>query len=491
MDRITTRNKSFYDGYGRERIFHGINVVDKEPYSEGKDSIAFADDLSWVEELRKRGFNIIRLGTTWSVMEPSPGIYNDAAISSIVRIMDCCAEFGIYVFIDMHQDLYSSEIDAAGDGAPGWAVLTDGKRAKPHKFVWAEPYFWGGACHRAFNNFWSNKRVGGKGLLDYYADMWSHVADAVKDHPALFGFDFLNEPFPGKDGGKVFRRLIANVAKVTLTDRRIDRAGMLRDALSGKNRHKVLERYDGDILKKVGQSAHDLIVDFDTRKYMPFINRTAAAVRNVTGNGILFVDNCYYSNLGIPCSNTPVMVNGRREEKQCFSPHGYDFSVDTPIYKYALNSRVRHIFDEHRRTQERLNVPVIVGEWGGMSEGTEWFPHVEFILDLFDKYKWSNTYWAYSDGIFDMPVMEEVLCRSYPRAVTGNIESYTHDRKNNVFTLSYTQESEYDVPTEIFIHRPAASVETDGEFDIEAVGDKTGVVKIKTEPGRHTVIIKF
>ncbi len=300
MDKIISRNKAFYDEYGRERIFNGINVVDKEPYRFGKDSHSNAEDLSWVDEFAKRGFNIIRLGTTWSVMEPSPGKYNETAIASLIKIMNCCAEKGIYVFIDMHQDLYSSEIDAAGDGAPRWAVLTDEYKAKPYRFVWAEAYFWGRACHRAFDNFWMNKKVNGKGLQDYYTDMWAHLAAAVKDHPALFGFDLMNEPFPGKDGGKIFRKLIASVAKVTLTDKRIDKRGMLADSLDSEKRYKLLDRYDGDILKKVGKAAQDLIIRFDTQRYMPFINKTSAAIRRVTDNGFLFVDNCYYSNLGIP-----------------------------------------------------------------------------------------------------------------------------------------------------------------------------------------------
>ncbi|NLO45262.1 MAG: glycoside hydrolase family 5 protein [Clostridiales bacterium] len=491
MEKIISRGKSFYDTHGRERIFNGINVVDKEPYKPGKDSVAFADDLSWIDEFAKRGFNIIRLGTTWGVIEPSPGEYNEPALASIVKILDRCAEKGIYAFLDMHQDLYSSEINGSGDGAPKWAVLTDNLKAKPHKFVWAEPYFWGKACHRAFDNFWANKEVGGKGLLDHFADMWAHVAGTVKDHPALFGFDFLNEPFPGKDGGKVFKKLVANVVKTTLTDKRIDKLGMISDALSGKKRHKVLERYDGEILKKVGEPAHALIAEFDTKRYMPFINKTAAVVRKVTDNGIIFVGNCYYSNLGIPCSNTPVMVGGQSEEKQCFSPHGYDFAVDTPLYKYALNSRVQAIFDEHKRTQERLNVPVIVGEWGGMSDGTDWFPHVKYILDMFDKNKWSNTYWTYFDGLLNMPIMEDVLCRPYPRAVTGNITGYSYDREQDIFNLSFEQEREFDVPTEIYLHKQAAAIEADGRYEIEKSGENSAVLKVFTKPGSHTFKVTF
>ena len=34
MERIVTEQKRFVDAYGRERIFYGINIVDKRKNSE-------------------------------------------------------------------------------------------------------------------------------------------------------------------------------------------------------------------------------------------------------------------------------------------------------------------------------------------------------------------------------------------------------------------------------------------------------------------------
>ncbi len=490
MDKIVSKGKTFVDSHGRERIFNGINIVDKEPFKFGKTSQCYANELNIIDEFYERGFNMVRLGITWSAVEPEPGEYNEELIDSLVKILDRCEQKGIYAFIDMHQDLYSAGIDGVGDGAPRWAIMTDGRPAIPHKFVWAEPYFWGPACHRAFDNFWNNTPYRGKGLLDYYADMWKHLASRLKDHPALFGFDLLNEPFPGTDGGRIFRKLVASVVKVTLTDKRIDRKKLISDALSKDTRMKVFDQYNGEILQTIGNSSKKLLAKFDTLKYTPFINKVAAAIRTATDNGVIFVDNCYYSNLGIPCSNVPVMVGGRRETNQCFTPHGYDFMVDTPLYKYASNYRIKTIFDEHKRTQERMNVPVIVGEWGGFSEGVDWFPHVRFVLNMFDSNKWSNTYWAYFNGLLDAPVMS-VLTRPYPRAVTGAIDSYSYDCENDVFILSYTQDRAYDVPTEIFAHKPIDRVETDGKWSSSPVGDTSSVVSVTTDTGTHTVKIYF
>lgn len=488
MDTIRTKDMIFVDSYGRERIFSGMNVVDKTPYTPGFTEHCYSKDLSWVDEFQKKGFNIIRLGMTWSVVEPEKGKYNEEYLNSIEKIMDYCHEKSIYVYLDMHQDLYSPK-SGDGDGAPDWATVCEPYTFKKAKFVWAEGYFWGKAVHRAFDNFWANKQVDGDGLIDCFADMWGHIADRFKDHPALFGFDVFNEPFPGKDGGKVFRKLILKLVRVTLFDKRVNRCKLIKDALS-KEKIKVLDHYTGDVFHSIVSAGAELINKFDTEKYMPFLNKTSSKIREVTDKGILFIENSYYSNLSIPCLNSPIEINGKRDNLQCFAPHGYDLMVDTDLYKYASNSRVESIFSQHRITQERMKNPVLVGEWGGHSNGTDWFPHVEFLIDTFNKYKWSNTYWTYWDGLLKEEIMT-VLSRPYPRAVTGEINEYYHDRKNNEFVLTYTQNKEFDAPTVVFAHKPVKEVSVDGETKIIPITDKTSEIEIKTGIGKHTVRIKF
>lgn len=489
MDTIRVQDMKFVDSHGRERIFNGMNVCDKTHYTPGFTANEHSKDLFWVDEFRKKGFNIIRLGMTWSVVEPEKGKYNEEYLDSIEKIMDYCHENGIYVYLDMHQDLYSWKT-GDGDGAPDWATVCEPYKFKKARFVWAEGYFWGKAVHRAFDNFWANKKVDGDGLLDCFAEMWKHVAERFKDHPALFGFDVFNEPFPGKDGGTVFRKLITKLVGTTLFDKRISKCKLIKDAL-GKEKIKVLDHYHGEVFHSiVSEAGQELINKFDKERYMPFLNKTASKIREATDKGVLFIENSYYSNLGIPCANTPIEVNGKRESQQCFSPHGYDLMVDTPLYKFASNSRIESIFGEHRNTQMKTQNPVLVGEWGGFSEGNEWFPHIEHLIDIFNGYKWSNTYWAYWKELLDEEIMT-VLSRPYPKAVTGDIISYKHDRDNKEFILKYTQDKEYDVPTVIFAHKNIKEVITDGEVKVIPVTEETSDIEIATGIGEHTIIVKF
>ncbi|NLP47363.1 MAG: cellulase family glycosylhydrolase [Clostridiales bacterium] len=490
MNKITTSGLTFRDEHGRERIFSGFNIVDKQNYGEdGKFEFSFKIDDDFFKKYKERGFNIIRLGFSWDPIEPKPGQYNEKLLDDIERVVDECAKHGIFVFLDVHQDCYSTHCHNAGNGAPLWASLMDQYKQTKMKFVWAEGYFFSKSVHRAFDNFWTNKEFEGKGIQDRYADLWVKLAQRFKDKPNLFGFDFMNEPYPGKDGGKLFKKLILNLVKVTLTDKRVKKWQLIKDGLSKDRKVQVLDQYPADVFTKIIMVGNDIIKKFDTERYSPFLNRMAKSVRGVTDEGILFVDNCYYSNLGIPCYNLPIEVDGKREAKQCFSPHGYDLMVDTPAYKYANNGRVGALFAEHRRTQERLGVPCLVGEWGGNAEGTEWLPHVEFLLDTFAGYKWSNTYWAYYDGILEMPLMD-VLGRPYPKAVTGDIVDYVHDREADTFTLRYKQEGDFEVPTVIFANKDVKSVTINGQE--QKVSTKAGEdIELFTKAGENEVVVSF
>ena len=85
------------------------------------------------------------------------------------------------------------------------------------------------------------------------------------------------------------------------------------------------------------------------------------------------------------------------------------------------------------------------------------------LLDLFDSYKWSNTYWCYFGGFTDTEVYKKVLTRPHPVAVTGEIESYGYDRENKEFHLSFVQLEETKAKTEIFVPSVPKYAELDGE----------------------------
>ena len=490
MERMNIDGKRFIDEHGRHRIFNGVNYTDKSGLKFCYINANEYTELS-LRKLSECGFNVIRLGVTWEAIEPEPCKYNEEYIDKIVNFMDVCHKYGMYVFIDMHQDLYGPA--GGSDGAPEWASLTDGAKLKKNKLVWATGYFWGKVVHNCFDNFWANKEVNGIGLQTYFINMWKHIAERVKDHPALFGFDLFNEPFPGSDGGKMFRTLIMSLAKTILTDKRCPKMKMLKCLLK-KDMPGVLEPFeDPDLFRKVTRAGLPLEKKFDEGVYSDFINRLSKGIREITDNGIIIVESCYYTNISIPFSMPAVNYDGKREEKLCYSPHGYDLMVDTPAYDFPSDARVQTIFDEKKNTQEAWNVPVIVGEWGSYSESENYFKHIDFLLDYFDQNQWSQAYYTFfmSMYVYDQPILEH-LTRPYPIAVCGDIVKYRHDRENNSFMLEFNQDREYDVPTVVFAHKEIESIETDGEYKIFPLGE-TGRshIELKTGIGSHKIKVNF
>lgn len=491
MERILTEKRSFIDEFGRERIFYGVNIVDKRKSCDD-NKFGFIIDDKFLDDMTARGLDLIRLGTTWSMIEPEPGKYNDEYLDDMYRIFDLCAAHGVYVLFDIHQDLYSAYCyDVCGDGAPEWATITDGLKTTKAKFVWAEGYFWGKTTHRAFDNFWNNREYNGKGLIDWFAEMWQHIAVRFADHPALFGFDMLNEPFLGSDGGKLFKKLITTAVGTVLTDKRVKCTKLVSDFLNKQRRDEVkyLEQITGDVLTDVAYKAgYKYVNKFDTEKYSPFLNKVSSAIRQITDKGVLVMENCYWSNTCIPCSTPAIEVNGEREKNFCFTPHGYDFMVDTPQYKYASNDRVGAIFEQHAKTQDRLDSPVLVGEWGGFGgEGEDWLPHIEYLVNFFEAHKWGFTYWHYVDDMFNSPLMK-VLSRPHPVAVGGRLNSYGFDAAAQEFNLSFEADTNCTAPTEIYIHKPAKAVEG-CEYEQHDLRD--GAAKLIIKPTSGTVNIKI
>jgi endoglycosylceramidase len=182
------------DAKGRVVILHGVNMVNKvdaQGYAPAATGFG-ADDARF---LAREGLNTVRLGVIYAAVEPQPGVYSDAYLSSIAQTVKTLADQNVFALLDFHQDMYNERFQ--GEGFPGWAVQDDGLPAQPQtgfpgNYV-AQP-----ALNRAFQHFWGNDPgPGGVGLQDRYAAAWRHVAERFRGERDLVGYDLFNEPWPG------------------------------------------------------------------------------------------------------------------------------------------------------------------------------------------------------------------------------------------------------------------------------------------------------
>lgn len=452
MNTISVSGKRLVDEFGRERIFNGLNFVYKDVIADDDGVIRYKTDITedLLIALKKKGINIIRLGLTWAGIEPEMGKYNTEYLDGCKKVLKMCDKHEMYVFVDWHQDLFSKYCSTPGDGAPKWACIHTKKTQDPI-LIWAEGYFFHKDIHQSFDDFWENREIAGRGLRDRFCDMLTFTVDYFKDCKCIIGYDVFNEPFPGTPGGKIFRSLVKNGVETILFNKRVNRKKLVKDAVSGEVMEMLSVADDPKVYRGILGKTKEMMFEFDTKRYYPFLVAAAEAIRKVDKTGIIFSENCYFSNLGIPCSVPRIVYkDGTREENHLFSPHGYDITVDTPLTNNASPHRVDYIFNEHKKTQERMDVPVLVGEWGGMVPGSDSYPALEHLIAKFDSNKWSHTYWHYYQNFENTKIMD-VISRPLPIAVAGTIKNYSFDRKEKLFTLAYSGSSSIKAPTLIYL----------------------------------------
>jgi endoglycosylceramidase len=194
---LSHEGRWFTDTGGRVVILHGLNMVYKVGSYRPADAGFGADDARW---LRRQGFNTIRLGIIYKGLEPKPPSrsgalrYRRGYIRSLAGTESLLAKQGIFTLLDFHQDLYNERFQ--GEGWPDWQVLDDGLPAEPQAGFPAN-YLVNQGLNRAFDNFWANAVVEGRGLQDAYAAAWRRVALKFRKRPYVAGYDLLNEPWPG------------------------------------------------------------------------------------------------------------------------------------------------------------------------------------------------------------------------------------------------------------------------------------------------------
>ena len=202
-----------YDAENRVVLLHGTNVVYKHaPYiaypDPGKPWNFGAADAARMQSL---GFNIVRLGIEWQALEPGSGGPNQPAICTpgspgnphefnlavadrylahVAATVKLLARYGIYTLLDMHQDVYNQSF--RGEGAPNWAVCTDGVPIVASGGRWSNNYS-NPQLDTAVHHFWTNDVVGN--LQGQYDLVWATVANYFKNDPWVVGYDPYNEPF--------------------------------------------------------------------------------------------------------------------------------------------------------------------------------------------------------------------------------------------------------------------------------------------------------
>jgi hypothetical protein len=182
------------------------------------------------ERLARAGFTFLRLLITWEALEhQGPGIYDEAYLAYIRKILLAAEKRGVSVFIDSHQDAWSRW--TGGDGAPAWtleklgmdldrldaagAALTRQRYGEFHggkafpQMAWPQNYNRYGAATLftlffAGNTYAPDLRIEGQSVQDWlqghYTAALRHCFRRLKNCAAIAGWDIMNEPHHGFAG---------------------------------------------------------------------------------------------------------------------------------------------------------------------------------------------------------------------------------------------------------------------------------------------------
>jgi endoglycosylceramidase len=438
------------DAQGRALILHGANVSgsaknhpERLPWVNQAAVSRMADDF---------GFNFARYLIFWDAVEPQPGVIDQAYLDKVATRLDWFAAAGIHVVIDMHQDVYARKFCC--DGAPNWAIDDEGLPFTPATIWWLN--YLKPAVIAAFENFFD---VRGKGdaLMEHYGDAWAAVAARFKDHPAVIGYDLMNEPSPG---------------------------GF----------------FDGSDAPDGGMAT------FDRAYLTPFYQRMIGRIRAVDPDGWIFFEPLFLVPAGGGRSYVERLTDPRAgEPRLAWFPHLYSAAVEfNGAYTPATDPTIPNWKASRAVEGAALGTPVLIGEFGVIDSIANGISHLRDVLDMADRATSGWAYWEYNSDAFGFlrPDGTEkpkaaVLVRTYPRAVAGRPLHIRYDAATHAFALVFA-ETGVPGPTEIYV--PAARYYPSG-FDF-TVSDPDGtwtsswdadreILSIWTDPAqsRHVVTL--
>jgi endoglycosylceramidase len=445
---------------------HGVDLVYKVPPFEVTVSGTGPNVLTLpeVQRMASLGFDVVRLGIIWKGLEPGTAPLNDPAIcapgkprgsgagqfdaavfDAYLQRLDATVallgSYGIYSLIDMHQDVYNEVF--GGEGAPDWAVCTDGARPAPKLNVpdWSVNLHGPGVV-AAYSHFWDNNVVGD--LQGQFDDLWARVAAHFRDNPWVIGYDPFNEPYgPG----------------VPPTGTGV--------------------QFDAELQCFYAGRAHPGVNQAGARISCPADDPEVGVIPRIEAadpNHLVFYEGNYATDSG-PVNHIGPMPFPRlvlNFHDYCFLhvPNG----PEPPTYAAVCGPTENVVFDEHATqrardaTTEQPGGPAwLLTEFGATTDASD----LGRITADADSHLTGWIYWQWLDyddptGSHDSglwpptpptPAMLQVLSRTYASAIAGQPTATSFDPTTGRFTLAYRADPRITEPTVISVpvsmHYPA------------------------------------
>ena len=452
------------DECGRVVILRGVNVEASAKGDRQDETHLPESALDDQVTLQRWGWNNVRFLVFWGAIEPTDGTFDEEYLDDVEEWLDWYADHDIHVVLDMHQDLYAWAV--GGDGAPDWAVDTGG--LVPGKLADGQPWYLLGAdpaVQAAYQSFW-NPKPGARDLKVDYRQALAHLAERFADHPAVIGYDVMNEPsFANGD-------LAATLA-------------IQADAASGRFVNANLTEFMQDGIDAVRAHDDDAWVMVEPTSLL---------------NAFPYPGDLEFEKLSDPREGLPrLSYAGHLYQQQVHDGLGYP--VDDPYLA---------TWEKYRTAEaERMKAGLWIGEWGGAPDQARMDEFVNELTGMADRTMAGWAMWSWDPGGWS-PVAGDGttpsangrrLLRVQPRAVAGVPESFVWDPASSTFDMTWTGRDGVVGPTELavptFRYEEGIEVVVDGEVlsddAVDAAWDReTSVFEIDVDDplAKHSVCVQ-
>ncbi|MFK3730966.1 cellulase family glycosylhydrolase [Streptomyces sp. NPDC088090] len=367
------------DSRGRVLTLRGWNVEDK---ANRGDAALSAVTEKHFRDMRAKGYNFARLLVFWDDLEPRPGHYSQTYLRKIERILDWAEKHDVKVLLDAHQDVFGPAFGHRG--IPAWATRTDGLPFTPHPDDWFSEYF-EPAVQRAFTHLYEDED-----LRRAQACMWRVLADRFDDHPAVLGYDPLNEPM-----------------------------GELREGEDLPTAARRIER----------------------EQLTPMYNRIADSIREADRDAWIFVEPTPIVGEGVPTGL------GRIDDpKVVYAPHFYNTGMEAGADYDPAAGWIESYEQAVTLYPKEYKVPVVVGEWGPLNNSlpnmNRFYREAMASLGRYTS-GWAGYVWCYGggycavDGTGAFRTNKELTAEPYAEAVAGRVRSAAYEPGTGAYRLEY------------------------------------------------------
>jgi endoglycosylceramidase len=331
----------------------------------------------------------VRLLTGWAAIEPAPDEYDEAYLDALGERLDWAEAAGLAVVLDMHQDLYGEGF--GGDGAPRWSCDESHYAAYEPISPWFLNYL-DEHVTACIDGFWQSDD-----LRDHYRRAWLRLAERFADHPAVVGFDPMNEPYWGSM----------------------------------------------------------LLTAFEPTTLQPFYEQLVMAVRERAPGWVAFLEPAAGANLSLPRFAPFAVPN------VVLAPHSYDRDAEAgkgfdPSRRESITERLVVL----RQIADELGTGLWIGEYGGRADDPGIEPYLDAQYDGAGEAAAGTAYWSFDrDGGYGLldadghekPALLTQVVRPYPELVAGEPVSYRFDEASRRFELGYRPDPRLSAPTEIVV----------------------------------------